>query len=62
MKPKVLTSMLNVYRLDKVVTYQVVEQEMIMMMVVMTTRRSSAQFRKKKRRKKQNPIEIKAKV
>ena len=34
----VLTSILSVYRLDKVGTCQVMEQEMIMVMLVMTTR------------------------
>ena len=34
----VLTSILSVCRLNKVGTYQVIEQEMIMVMMVMTTR------------------------
>ena len=57
----VLTSILNVYRLNEVGTCQVMEQVMIMVMMVMTTRRSSAQLGKEEREK-QNPMEIKAKV
>ena len=38
MKPKVLTSMLSMFRLDKVGTCQVMEQEMIMVLMIMTTR------------------------
>ena len=51
MKPKVLSSMLSVCRLDEVDTCQVVEQEMIMMMVVMATRWYSAQHGKEEREK-----------
>jgi len=38
MKPKVLTSMLSVCRLDEVGTCQVMEQEMIIVIMVMTTK------------------------
>ena len=48
MKPKVLTSMLSVCRIDEVGTCQVMEQGMIM---VMTIRWSSAQLGKEERGK-----------
>jgi len=51
MKPKVVTSMLSVCRLDEVGTCQVMKQEMIMVMMVMTIRLSSAQLRKEERGK-----------